>query len=266
VTQRAPWEALLDRPRDGQHAVQLSSDPAFLADAVARFAAVGLRGGEGIVLVARRERWDAIQERLVDEGLDPRAAIERGQLHVWDATTLLDAFLVDGRPDAAAFEGTVARRLDELALRYPKIRAFGEMVDVLWQRGDRDAAIGLEAIWNETLRRRASHLSLLCAYSIDPLSDDAYGGPIESICQAHSHLIPARSYERLDEAVALASHEVLDGALASMMQSLSAVHRPRTEMPLGQATLVWLKENMPATAERILRGVRERCATSTSSP
>ena len=55
-----------------------------------------------------------------------------------------------------------------------------------------------------------------------------------------------------------ASKEVLDQPLAQMLMSLSATHRPATQMPLGQATLFWLKRNMPRTAERILTQVRAR--------
>jgi hypothetical protein len=134
--------------------------------------------------------------------------------------------------------------------RYPTIRAFGEMVDILWQRGHRVGAQHLEALWNESLRSQG--FSLYCAYSIDPLSASSYGGPIETVCKAHTHLIPARHYGDLDQAVADASHKVLDRQLAGMLRSLAASHLASTGMPRGQATLLWLAENMPRTAERIL--------------
>jgi hypothetical protein len=47
-----------------------------------------------------------------------------------------------------------------------------------------------------------------------------------------------------------------------MLLSLSANHRPTTHMPLGQATLLWLKKNMPRTGDRVLSQVRARCDDS----
>ena len=78
----------------------------------------------------------------------------------------------------------------------------------------------------------------------------------ESICRCHTHLIPARDYAELNEAVFEASLKVLDPQLAQMLLTLAASHRPRTEMPLGQAALIWLNQNMPRTAERVLGEMR----------
>jgi hypothetical protein len=142
----------------------------------------------------------------------------------------------------------------ELRLQYPTVRAYGEMVDVLWQRGERDAAIRLEEYWNELGRLQT--FSLFCAYRMDPLDHGAYGGPLESVCRVHSHLIPARDEQRFDAAVEAASRKVLDEPLAQILLSLAANHQAGTRMPVGQATLFWLKQNMPRTAEKILETMR----------
>ena len=55
-----------------------------------------------------------------------------------------------------------------------------------------------------------------------------------------------------------AAEEVLAQPLAQMLLKLAASHRPATEMPLGQAALIWLKQNMPRTADRVLEEVRKR--------
>jgi hypothetical protein len=55
-----------------------------------------------------------------------------------------------------------------------------------------------------------------------------------------------------------ASEAVLDEPLARMLLSLSERHRPQTAMPQGQATLLWLQNNMPRTAEKVLAQVRSR--------
>jgi len=78
------------------------------------------------------------------------------------------------------------------------------------------------------------------------------------VCRGHTHLIPTRDYARFNDAVSEASKDVLDQPLAQMLLSLSASHRPPTAMPAGQATLLWLKRNMPRTADKVLAEVRAR--------
>jgi hypothetical protein len=176
-----------------------------------------------------------------------------------DAEETLSTFMVDGMPEWTAFRRVCGGAIAELALRYSGVRAYGEMVDVLWQRGQRHAALRLEAFWNELGRQQP--YSLLCAYAMDPLASDSYGGALESVCRCHTHLIPARDYSRFNQAVTDAAKSILDQPLTQMLFSLAANYRPHTEMPLGQAALIWLKQNMPRTADRVLSDVRLRLAT-----
>jgi hypothetical protein len=97
---------------------------------------------------------------------------------------------------------------------------------------------------------------------MDPLEAASYGGALESVCKCHSHLIPARDYARFNDAVSNASKSVLDQPLAQMLLKLAASHRPHTEMPLGQAALIWLKQNMPRTADKVLDEARARLASA----
>jgi hypothetical protein len=134
------------------------------------------------------------------------------------------------------------------------VRAYGEMTDVLWQKGQREAALRLEEYWTELATLQT--FSVLCAYYLDNLDSKAYGGPLESVCKVHTHLIPVRDYARFDRAVQEAAAKVLDGPLAQILLSLSANHRPATHMPAGQATLLWLRQNMPRTADSVLGELR----------
>jgi MEDS: MEthanogen/methylotroph, DcmR Sensory domain len=146
-----------------------------------------------------------------------------------------------------------------MRLDYPTVRAYGEMVDVLWQRGERDAAMRLEEFWNDLAKLQT--FSLLCAYYIDNLDGAAYAGPLECVCKVHTHLIPAHDYSLFNAAVIEATKEVLEQPLAEMLLSLSEQHRPQTAMPQGQATLLWLQRNMPRTAAKVLAEVRARSSS-----
>ncbi|HYR36661.1 MAG TPA: MEDS domain-containing protein [Burkholderiales bacterium] len=236
--------------------MQLYSDPEFLVEAVVQYLGTGLRSGEAAIVIARPEHRARFVRALGRAGLYPSSA-----LRLLDAETTLSTFLASGMPEWTTFHRIVGGAIAELRLQYPSVRAYGEMVDILWQRGERDAAIRLEEFWNELGRLQT--FSLLCAYGIDPLAAESYGGgAIEAVCKCHTHLIPARDYARFNDAVSDASKEVLDQPLAQMLLKLAASHRPHTEMPLGQAALIWLKHNMPRTADRVLNEVRSRLEAS----
>src|SRR2546423_15262057 len=122
--------------------------------------------------------------------------MRNGQLTLVEAEHALAKCMVDGAPQWSAFHASIGGLLAELRLQYPAVRAYGEMVDVLWQRGERDAALRLEEYWNELAKRQS--FSLFCAYRMDNLDGDGYG-PLECICAAHSHFIPARDYTQLNQ-------------------------------------------------------------------
>ena len=255
----ATWPELLREPAKGDHFVQLYSDQAFLCEAVAEYAGTGLRRGEGVMIVATPAHRTAFLRELEAQGLPTRAAEKRGQLVLLDADETLARFTAGGMPDWQSFHALVGGTIANVRLEYPAVRAFGEMVDVLWQRGERDAALRLEEFWNDLAKLQT--FSLLCGYRMDNLDPAAYRGPLECICKRHTHLIPARDYQRFNDVVVRASEDVLDYPLAQMLLALSEQHRPETAMPKGQATLLWLQHNMPRTAEKVLAEVRARAGT-----
>ena len=253
------WQDLLKHPDGGDHFVQVYQDHAFLGDAVAEFVGAGLRAGEASVVIALPAHTAIFLRRLEARGLVPQHAIKRGQLRVLDASATLARFMKDGAPDWRTFHEVCGGAIAELRLQYPRVRAYGEMVDVLWQQGLREQAIELEGFWHRLSTLQT--FSLLCAYQIDNLDSNAYGGGLERVCGAHTHFIPSADYARFNQAVSDASKDVLDQPLAQMLISLSSNHRPPTHMPLGQATLFWLTKNMPRTADKVLSQVRARLAS-----
>src|SRR3954471_12186603 len=135
------WPELMRHPGH-DHLVQVYEDPAFLVDAVSQYLAAGLRNGEAAIVIARAEHG-----RRFAEALGPLAAAPG--LRMLDAEETLAAFMVVGMPQWTAFHAECGGAIAELKLQYPGVRAYGEMVDVLWQRGERQAAMRLEEYWNE---------------------------------------------------------------------------------------------------------------------
>ena len=253
------WLDLVRQPAGTEHLAQLYRDQSFLNELVGEYVATGLAHGEGVVLIAAAGHREGFVGELERLGAYPAEAAARGQLLWLDAEQTLADLTAGGSLDWQRFHAAIGGLIARLRLEYPAVRAYGEMVDLLWQRGEQDTAIRLEEFWNELASLQT--FSLLCAYRMDPLDGSAYPGALECVCRLHTHLIPARDYARFNEAVVQASREVLDSPLADLLLSISERHGMPTRMPQGQATLLWLQRNMPRTAERILAGMRERAAT-----
>lgn len=243
---------VITNPGRHDHFVQLYQDTAYLVDAVADYIGNGLARGEGAIIIARPEHRARFLTSLTRHACPP------GQLVLLDAEETLARFMVNGMPAWTSFREVVGGVIAELRLHYPTVRAYGEMVDILWQAGNREAAIRLEEYWNELGKLQT--FSLFCAYRLDPLDSGLYGGPLESVCKVHTHLVPSREWRGLEEAVKSASETVLDQPLADVLLALAENHRPGTLMPHAQATLFWLKQNMPRTADKVLSELRARGA------
>lgn len=238
------------------HAVQLYHEEDDLASALARFAAGGLQAGEAVVVVGTSARWGTLSERLRAGGIDTHAAVLRGQLRLFGARVVLSSCMSHGVPDRLAFNESVGGILGLVRLRYPKVRVFGELTDLLWTEGKRDAAAAIERFWNALLE--AQPFSLLCACPLDSLDGRAYNGALQSVCALHSRLVPAGDGDAFNNAVSGAIREVLEPQLIGMLHSLSTQDRPSTQMPASQAVMLWLRQHMPRTAERVLARARAR--------
>jgi hypothetical protein len=257
------WKEVLTQPQVGHHMVQIYQEEEFLAEAVTYFAREGLERGEAVIIVATAQHQDLFTDHLLQLGCDVQTAIEQQQLYFIEAQAMLGTFMQDRMPHWAAFEESVGSLIREAQLSFPNVRVYGEMVNLLWEQGAREAANNLEAFWNRLAERQS--FSLLCAYFLDPLHADAYDGSLQCICNSHSHLIPSDNYELLDAAVSEAGHEVLGESLADMLRLLATSHPISTQMPPAQATLLYLSNNMPLTTEKVLQHARRHYHSQTSN-
>ena len=142
----------------------------------------------------------AIVARLTDDGVDVGSAQERDQLRLLDAAATLETLSAGGMPERERMDAVIRPVIARTrAAGHAWVRAFGEMVDLLYHRGRLSAAVRLEELWNELLE--AEHIALLCAYGIDALDPDAYRAALPSIAHVHSHLMPGDDPERLERAI-----------------------------------------------------------------
>jgi hypothetical protein len=168
------------------HAVKFYKDANSLSEIVCTFLAEGLRSHEPAVVIATPDHAQSFRDCFEDKGIDVDAVVASGQLTILDAEDTLRTFMRDGIPMAHLFENTLTPILTAVAARFPgaDIRAYGEMVDVLWQRDETAAAIRLETLWNDLAR--SHRFGLLCGYA---MGNFYKGSATDDICGVHSHVV-----------------------------------------------------------------------------
>jgi hypothetical protein len=252
------WAGLLAAPEPGQHIVQLCADPDFFVRSLARFVAEGLRRDEGVVVIATPVHRYTLARELARRDVGVAQAELRGQLILRDAEQTLSAFMVDGLPDPAGFREFVEDVLARLRSNgYARVRAFGEMVDLLRHR-DLKATWSLERLWQGQLRERG--IALLCGYSLDVFDPTIYRGLVQQIAAAHSHLVPIDDYDRLERAVGHAYEEIFGGGADAddLRRTFVECYARPAAMPDAAAAILALREFVPGTVTAVLDSARRR--------
>lgn len=260
------WEELLgDKTAAGNHILEFYDDDAFLVDTVSFFARAGFRAGEGVVLVATPARRAALRQRLTGDGFRPQELEEKGGLVIYDAEKALVDILGPGGPSPDKFEAFVASMTAKAARGRPRVRWWGEMVDLLWRKAKRKDALMVEALFDAYLKTHP--LTLLHCVSVDTFSNEAFDGETQELMKRHSHSIPVSDFSRFEAAVDLAVAEALGPAELGRLHVLVAGD-PDTEtaMPAAARLLLWVKKNAPGSADRILQIAREYYRRKTPAP
>jgi MEDS: MEthanogen/methylotroph, DcmR Sensory domain len=175
------------------HAVQFYKDETSLAGTVAQFLAEGLNTGQPGLIIATPSHTESIVRQLALRGLNVDALRATGELQFLDARKMLGAFMVNGTPEAMLFRISVGDMIEKLCMgRTPcPIRAYGEMVDLLWQEGNSDGAIKLEILWNQLAA--TYDFSLLCGYAFGHFYKETRDPRYQDVVGHHSDVISAHS-------------------------------------------------------------------------
>jgi hypothetical protein len=261
-----PWEQLLADASPHDHIVQLYQDQDFLNSAVCRFIGAGLANGECIILFPTLTHWIAFGKRLEAEGVDVNAARERGQLTVVEANELLPRFMRDAMPDPPVFNAVIGDIFRQARARgsYQKVRAWGELVDVLWERGDVAASMNLEDMFDQLNKKIG--IAMFCSYLMDNFNGDVHAHMLPRLGTNHSHLIPVEDYARLERAVADALRETAGPDEARVLESrLLSRYQPPFNMPRSQVLLLALRQFLPTIADAVLQKSRDLYTASGSA-
>jgi MEDS: MEthanogen/methylotroph, DcmR Sensory domain len=175
----------INDPTAAAHWVQFFDDVQSRSETVASFLHDGLDGGATLLIVETKEHWQATARLLAGRRVPIEAAAQSGQLTVLDGA---DAMTLVGGADGLGserFDRSIGALVRQLASRAPSLCVYGEVVDLLAKRGDFDAALRLETLWNALIAQVP--MTLLCGYSAPRYREPGRSEEFQRICGAHTH-------------------------------------------------------------------------------
>ena len=164
--------------RGKTHFVQFYESDSFLIQSIRDFFLICDTG----IIIATAEHIEKIKNTALEYS---------SKIIFLEVAETLSLFMIDGLPNTALFAESIGMIVKKACQR-GEVRAFGEMVSVLWAEGNQQAAIKLEALWNDL--QNSLSFSLLCAYPLRSFNDHSHAQSFELVCSHHTHVVPAESY------------------------------------------------------------------------
>jgi MEDS: MEthanogen/methylotroph, DcmR Sensory domain len=199
------------------HLVQFYSHDEELADQVAGYLLGALDNGGAAVLIATPAHRRALEARLTREHADLESASGSGAYQALDASETLRELTPAGRLDPASFDRVIGAVMVRAGQAGRPVRAYGEMVSLLWTAGLVNAAVEIEEMWNQLAQRHP--FSLLCSYPAASVTGDGQLDEFAALCRLHGSVAgpwpgpaAARGFARCLDAPAAARHFAVDAA------------------------------------------------------
>lgn len=220
---------ILCNPSERNHIVTICQDATTRAETVAYFIEKGLSNHEAVIIIARYKLRRDVRALLLERDFDIDLLKAEGKILFLDAEFLLLNLFNNDELDVESFTTYVTIPIHAAIKKHGKVRAFGEMVDILWQQNLQDKAIELEGLWNDLLHTH--EFSLLCTYSLDNLDPDNYDQALENICKVHTHHISPKKYSVMESASDAEFSDLFGTAWKRVMKNLTGSIHHSTQAP-----------------------------------
>lgn len=171
-----------------EHFVQIYENDEVFISTLADFIGRGLVAGEACIVIATPAHRRELAARLNANGIDIAFAQSQDRFISIDAQETLDRFIINGWADDRRFSAVITDVLKRASQNGRNVRAFGEVVALMWAKGHCGATVRLEQIWTDLCQRES--LALFCAYPKIGFTEDA-SDAIARVCAAHSKVLAA---------------------------------------------------------------------------
>ena len=183
----------------GNHTVQICSTESSHIDLVTRYIKEGLCNGEAVFVIARPALREILKLKMDALSFDGQTLQDPDQIRFFDADFILSCLKSSRSLDERAFQQILVAPILNAQSVYKKVRAFGEMVDILWKQGQHDMVIQLLVYWRKL--PDTQKLSLLCTYSLDKVAPHLYDESLERICKYYPYLVPQKDYGSAEQGI-----------------------------------------------------------------
>jgi hypothetical protein len=168
------------------HVLQVYENEDIFLNSLEAYIHGGLKAGNCNIVIATANHLEALRYRLIQQGYTIQDLLDDDRLILLNAEDTLSKFMVNNWPDEVLFKETILNVVARARRKNRDIRAFGEMVALLWTQGHNGATVQLEKLWNKFCETEA--LCLFCAYPKVGFTQDPIDS-IHSICCTHSKVI-----------------------------------------------------------------------------
>jgi hypothetical protein len=171
-----------------EHTVQFYDTQDYLIGVIANFIAPLLKTKDAAVVVATKDKLDALEQRLRLRGVAIEAAKANGQFLLLDALEILAKTYNSDDDENSVNLLPIHEILQQLRDKYPKIYIYAELVNVLCDRGEHNVALHLEEIWQGILEEY--DIMLLCGYDMNNFKESHHEEAFRNVCSVHCPVVP----------------------------------------------------------------------------
>jgi EAL domain-containing protein (putative c-di-GMP-specific phosphodiesterase class I) len=176
------------------HGVQLYESEPFLTRSASEFLSTGAARGEASILVCTPGHWESLEREMNQQGFDIHEATRCGRFLMCTVDEQLALFMREGKPDLELFRqwfSCILLRVRPAGSSY-RIRLFTEMVAVLWQREQRDAALQIVSFSEQV--GRTTEISVLSPYPTQLCETPEQETHFLAMCAGHKEVWPSETY------------------------------------------------------------------------
>ena len=173
------------------HTLIFYEDDFALLEGLSQSLCTAICSGNSALVVATAAHHDGLVAHLRNRCAHTHTAIIEGRLFLLDAEEILSKIMVNGQldPDRAIIVmGNYIAMLTAAARgENPQVFAFGELVAILWERGNQAAALHLELLCRQIVEHHP--LQLCCGYPIHLFPTDTGPTPILEISSRRTRML-----------------------------------------------------------------------------